>query len=218
MKIKRLVRKLSEKDVSSSFAYCTWLAELEGGGYGVWRPLPKGDLTQAVNEVGVYEISKIVGFGGIPETELGSHDGEDGSLRSYVDGLTWEKARYGGATPDPDAMQTLALFDFLILHEDRSLANLVVTEEGKWMGIDNEAALRYANGISFNITYCMGRALCAEAGGLAKAAFERRKLIASRLSGLGIKEESVGMVERRAVALGAVVGLGDLLTGKFGVK
>lgn len=218
MKIKHLIKKLSEKDISSSFTHCTWLATLENGGYGVWRPLPRGNLTQAKNEVGVYEVSKIVDFDGIPETEFSSHAGMGGSLRRYIDGFRWQDSRFGGTVPDQDTMQTLAIFDFLILHEDRSLGNLIVTKENKWIGIDNEATLRFANGISFSITYCMGAVLCSRAKHLIERAFEKKNLIASCLLDLGIESGPVGMVERRAVALGAIVGFGDPLTGMFGIK
>lgn len=217
MKIKHLIKKLSEKHISPDFLYCTWLATLEEGGHGVWRPLPKGNLGQAVNEVSTYEVSKIVDFDGIPETEFSSNAGMSGSLRRYVEGSTWE-SRFGGVMPDADAMQTLALFDFLILHEDRGLRNLIVTKEGKWVGIDNEATFRFANGVSFNVTYSMGTPLCPEAKRLAEQAYGKRESIASCLSNIGVGQKSIDMVVRRAVALGAIVGLGKTLTGRFGVE
>lgn len=97
------------------------------------------------NEVGAYELDKLLGLGMVPPTVKRSIGGRRGCLQLWVTGTVMFE--YDGEFPDMDRwreqVSVMWLFDDLIANIDRHLNNAMVSPDHRLMLIDNSKTFRY---------------------------------------------------------------------------
>ena len=212
MKIAKIVSLIKEKTVASNSRFLTYEVVLDDGGKGILKLYPKDYSRWYQAAVAVYEISKMLKLGVIPESVL--FVSEDklrfpgkcyGYVTRYVKGLSRDKDKnFSIAGVNELYLQKLAILDFIAMNIDRGTNNVVVSGK-KCFGIDNDSAFLDPHGISLNIKYILGKEIFKENKPAIIYANENRQEIYDKLSDLlQDKDMANWCIQRIRVLYGAI--------------
>lgn len=214
MRIIKIIKRLSQKKISSEFDFSTYLVRLEDEVRGVWKPYPTVHVYSAII---AYEIAKILQFDLMPKTIYCFYGGHGGTLHEWVTGETWVQNYWRNIKINFESMQRLAIFDFLTLNSDRAIKNIVIRANGDCVGIDNETSFCVKDGVSFNISYCMGVTLSGHSIRLIQNISEKKDEILKKLGNFLRDGDIIRVVSMRIRALEAIIGINDSVSGRFGI-
>jgi hypothetical protein len=189
--IKRIIKELSRKNTN----YVTFLVELDSG-LGVWKPYIIKDRYK--KELLAYEIDKILECNIIPETLECNFDGRCGIVRRYIDGVD---GSHGIANVSKVYLQKLAIFDFITFNCDRGLKNIIVSDDSRCYGIDNDVLYIDVFGMSLNLVNLMGQMLELESIYLIERLDKNRKIISERILKYGVSSRFIQWYDRRVQIL-----------------
>lgn len=123
----------------------SFVVTYKDGGKAVWKPttgeqdvppwIPSG--TMAKREAATYSLAKHIGVETVPETAMRRHDGHDGSVQRWRDGVP--SFKHDGPV-DRATFEQTRLLDFVTGNSDRHDGNMLIGEHGKAIAIDNGQA------------------------------------------------------------------------------
>jgi len=196
--IKNIEKELSRKNTN----YVTYLVHLTDDTLGVWKPyVVKGRYR---TELLVSDINKIIGLDLVPEVSETIFEEKEGIVRKYIEGKKGDCVAY--RTIKKSELQKLAILDFIIFNCDRGWGNVIITEQGKIYGIDNDATFMDVFGISLNMAHLIGCDLCDEALDMIKVIDTNKEKISDRMKDYGITPSLFQWYERRVNLLNYVAG------------
>jgi len=125
------------------------LIELQGGISGIFKRKKKEvHLDSRVEkgtyfrrETAAYEVSKLLGYGHVPETTIRKVDGDIGSVQRVVDNVNMLGFMSKSETKDIPIGQYVEMFvfDYIIFNRDRHRGNVLV-KDGQLIPIDHGAS------------------------------------------------------------------------------
>jgi hypothetical protein len=123
---------VAEKEIEplGGGAHRSYLAKLQDGTLGVWKPEEVGEIGANYRaEILAYQVDSDLGFNIVPPTVERTINSETGSFQLYMKSVEKD--------PKPSEKQKMQLFDFIIDNRDRHQGNYLVSRDRKIIAIDN---------------------------------------------------------------------------------